>query len=361
MLVRDLDSLTTIWKLAASDTMTKAITLYFAGPNKVVGASLLSAHCRALRRHSRGSSVVKMAALSRAEEILVDGGMLTGILSLMQEDDEIEIDTTKAGLVLKTPSRRAALRLLGTRGPEVILDPSPSVKVDAGALRVAMPFLRGCVAESGMPLLSGVRVSAVNKGLMLTATDALRAGVVRIPAMKGIEGEAVIPAQELAAAIDVLGDEVSLFYTEGAAYLTDGPTDIWISLLQSDRKFPSISAFPRPSAYQYRIDDFPSGEIAGAIRAANILDADKMVTINIRDRQMSLIVSGQETGAFRVAMGERKAADIAIVCDASRLEPVLQLGDEVTLCYNDARGAILFTSQAKPDYLFWCLPIVPAS
>ncbi len=339
MKVADLAHLADIGKLIASDRTTSDIQLL---PD---GAYVAGAYVEAVRRgHDTG--------LERA--VAVDGHILTGSLALFRQDATVKLETTDASLIIKAGKRRAVLRMREAEPP-----PSPP-RLKKGAelqpvddIRDAVKFLSECITEPAIdPVLTGVLFRRSKTGFALVATDRTRMGRVTIPSKVKASGDHVVPAVDIAQALALVGDEAQIRFTKSdRIVIADKTTAISLLLLQGE--FPDVSTLPTKYPHSVELD---TEYVATAIAASQLIDDDRLLTLQVKDGRLAWIISGQETGGFRLPAGKQDAADVEIVFDADQLAAVTGLGDELTLSYKDNQVPVLFKGT-ETHYRLWVAPI----
>lgn len=331
MKVKDLSHLVEIWKLVEKDPGTNSIYL------DSTGAHISGMHVGASRS----------AKLPLDKGLSVDGAMLTGALDLFPSDAKLTIKRTEVSLVLSAEERRVVLRMRDDAPPGDSLA-FGATPFDATKLREVLPFLRACTSGGVLtPVLTGIQF-----GKVLQATDAShRTGRVSHSLPYKASGQ-VVPAADLEIALALLGKKISLKFGKAHLHLRDKTTMIKLSLLQD--KYPDLSKLTKPDAYKHQIR-LKKLQLDTAIRAALLLDSDRLVTLTVKDKQASLMVRGQETGGFREPIGPCKLKDIEITFDAHWLDAAQYVGSEVRLKYNDERSPVLFIGNKR---LLWMSPIV---
>lgn len=339
MKVKDLSHLVEIWKLVEKDPGTK--TLYLDS----TGVRLMGMHVEAHRG----------MRLPLERSIAVDGAMLSGALGLLSADADLEIKQAEASLVLKAGGRRAVLRMRHESPSEEKLS-RPAEPFDGTKLREALPFLKACTAGGVItPVLTGIHfLPGIDNGggVVLEATDAeRRTGRLSLKLPCRVSGQ-VVPATDLEMALSLLSKRISVGFSKAHLHIRDKRTVIKMSLLQG--QYPDLSKHPPPSKYEQQIKVSKS-QLDTAIRAAVLLDSDRLVVLQVKDGQASLMVRSQETGGFREPIGPCKLDDIEITFDAHWLDAAQYVGDTARLRYNNERTPVLFTGNKR---LLWMSPVV---
>lgn len=335
MRVKDLSRLVEIWKLVEKDPGTKGLYL------DKRGAHLVGTHIGASRR----------LALPLDTGLSVDGAVLSGALGLLPPDAKVNIKHTEASLVLAAEGRRAVLRMREEPPPRERLD-FKARPFDSTRLREALPFLRACTAGGVIsPILTGIHFMSGER-ITLEATDGgQRTGTLSLILPFKVSGQTV-PAADLEMALSLLGKKIAMRFSRSHLHLRDRTTAIKISLLQG--VYPDLSIHPRPSAYKHQIR-LRKSQLDTAVRAAILLDSDRLVTFTVKDKQAALLVRSQETGGFREPIGFCNLDDIEIVFDAHWLDAAQYVGDNARLRYNNERSPVLFSGNKR---LLWMSPVV---
>lgn len=346
MLVQDFARLIAIWKLAERDRSTREIRLY---PNGV-------AHVRAI--HSE--AVRRGAPLPIDGPVAVDGAVLAGVPLLFPPDKEIKLSATGASLIVECGRRRAMLARIAVSEQD-----EPPAMVDGfkgrdfGALRGAMPLLTATTAMHAIdPVTSGIRFRREKGGLALAATD--RSSVASLVTVgvnvKGAKEDRIVPAADLATALSLLDGDIGIVFDKDLhAVLRDETTLIRLSLLQG--VFPDLAQLPAKKTLKRRIA-LPLDAVHVAARAAALIDADRIMSINVKDGRGAITVQS-ETGGFRVPIGKQAAPDCEIAVSSSLLiDAVVPLGKDIVLRYGDDPRSMLIFEGLDTGYLLWMAPIV---
>lgn len=332
MKVRQLTHLVEIWKLFEKDPATKSIYLHKRG------AQVEGMHVGASRK----------AKLPLTKGISVDGAVLSGTLDLFPADATISIKQTKSSIILTAGERRAVLRTYVTAPPKDRLGFSQD-PIDSTGLRAALPFLRACTSGGVVtPILTGIHFT----GQVLEATDAeQRTGRLRLTSLPKASGQ-IVPAADLDQALSLLGKKLSMQFSKKHLRLRDKTTAIKLTLLQG--KYPDLNRLPKLDTYKHRIK-LDKAQLDTVLRAAVLLDSDRLVTFVIKDGNALWRVHGQETGGFREIIGPTKLPDVEIIFDAHWLDAAQYVGNKITLRYNDGKSPVLFTGNKR---LLWMAPVI---
>jgi hypothetical protein len=330
-----------IWKLAERDPGFKEV--YISGKT----LRLVSVHSEAVTRF-KGDALEKSVSISPVH--------LAGVLALMDQDAELSLEVAKASLVLRAGDRRAVLAVRNIPAPPSKLPKVESDPVDTAKLRDALPFLAGCVSQGVIrPALTGICCSAKGKVLKLTATNGETLWAeARIPNIfrEDIE-ELIIPAGDLSIALGLLGEEVAIQHSGNSLLLKDKQTLIKLSLLHGP--YPSGTWLTPLKDYTSSIT-FGQDVLGDAVKAAILLDSDRIVSFVVRNGRGAWVIKGQELGGFRVSAGDHEVEDITFYFDAHWIEPAVGLGAEITMHYLAHDKPVLFIG-AETKYRLWMPPI----
>lgn len=340
MLVRDLASLVEIWRLVEKDPGTKEILL------DRKGARVEGMHIDAQRRMT----------LPLEKQVSIDGALLVGTLALMPQDAELSVKQTGTSLILATKGRRAVLRVQKKVDPRNLKLFFKGESFDTSTLREELAFLRACTSGGVLsPILTGIHFAPpTDRGIPLEATDVeRRTGRVHLSLPITSTGK-VVPAADFDAALSLMRDTISMKFTDKYLKLCDGETAI--QSLTIFGVYPNLSRLPSPGKLKYSII-LRKPLLETAIRAAVLLDSDRIVTLSIKDGFGSLLVTSNETGGFRQKLGKYDVPDIDIVFDAHWLDAAQYVGEKIRLRYNDARSPVLFSGNRR---LLWMSPLVKA-
>lgn len=343
MQVKEFAQLIAIWKVAEHDRSTQELRLYPDGT-----AYVPAMHTDAVRIGS---------PLDIDHAVAVHGGILSGIPPLLPSDKKITFRLTDSSLIVECGRRRAVLALLGA--PDA---PPPSIGKSGtlrpiDALRDAMPLLAATTAKNAIdPVTSGVRFRRVKEHLELMATDrSAVASLVKLEMkLKGVREDRIVPASDLSAALALLGDKVAMSFDDSHVVLRDETTQIRTSLLQG--AFPDISQLPKKSGMKRAIA-LPREAVDVATRASALIDADRILTLAIKDKRGTLSVRS-EAGGFRVPIGKHDVPDRELPLVSSLLsDAVGPLGKDVVLHYSDDAGSFLIFESRETGHRLWMAPI----
>jgi len=335
--VKAFSDLLEIWRLIDKDPSSKTIMLTRRG------AYVGGMHIGASRKCS----------LDIGKPILLDGANLTGAVKLLPPLAKVDMKQTDASLILNAGKRRAVLRMnISSPLPDDIKITSP--EFDCKRLRNAIPFLRSCTSGGVLqPILTGIRFSKGKKKgeVVLEATDKeMRSGRLSLKLLLKAAGQ-VVPAADLEQALSLMEGRVSMRFDRGHLLMKDATTKIKIALLQG--AYPDLSRLPQPKSYKHRMA-LHKAPLDTAVKAAILLDSDRLVTLSIKDGTAAWMVHGQETGGFRQPIGPTKLPDIEIVFDAHWLDSAQYVGAEFVLKYNDERTPVLFSGNKR---FLWMSPV----
>lgn len=355
MRVKELVAVSDIWRLAADDPSTKLISLTL----DPASASFAGMHCEGIAGKRNGLP------------ILVDAERLRGALALFDLDADISAELKGSDFVLRTKGRAIALRVaMEDAGRDAKIAKPSQQAVSTTMLADALAFLSDCVATgAGRPILTGVRIAHDKRGaLILAATDGeAHTGLVRVKAKapeRRIDDQVVVPVKEIREFLS-LADEsetVRVDFSPSSAVLAFIGASMRVAALTSSQQFPDLNVLKTPSAYAHKIEVGPA-ELASAVKASVLLDADRIVRLAIRKGRAALIVRGQETGSFRALLpggadAGAKSADAELAFDAHWLTPIEHLGEKATLYYENERTSVLFVGEN--GYRLW-MALVMAS
>lgn len=330
-----------IWKLIERDPGTKEIIL---SKRKATVSGL---YASASRRWPLPLTI---------KSATVDAPLLAGALALFDQNKELGLALGSTSLTLSAGGRRARLQQKHASSlPAIPTSDAPAAKTDR--LRSAVAFLAACAAdETERPDLLGIKVSRRGKVVVLQATDgSRRSGRCELPA-KSVEvgkGGDLVPAQDFDRALSLLGKSASVALREGALLLKDNRTTIRLSLI-SGEKYPDVDALPSQEQLPHRFV-CARGPFEVALRAATLLDPDRLVSLEVKEGKARWIIEGGEVGTFRLPAGKAKH-DVVFTFSASWAEAATHLGEEVSLYYKDGRSPVLFYDEEAKRSL-WVSPL----
>lgn len=340
MKVKALSELIEIWKLVDKDPGTLNIVL-----NKN-GASIAGMHVAATSKLS----------LPLKKAIMVHGESLVGAIKLFPQKAQLSFKDTGKSLVLSAKGRRVVLLRTTVAIPTRRKPTFAGKAFSRRALLGAIPFMRS-ITQGGVmqPILTGIKFSKGKKKneVVLEATDAsVRTGRLSIKLPVEVKNE-VVPAADLEQALSLLTQKrMQMQFIHGSLEMADGKTTIRISLLNGE--FPDLSKMPLLKTYENRIL-LKRSQLDNAVKAAALLDDDRLVTLNIKEGRASWIIRGQEKGGFREPIGPVELDDINIIFDSHWLDTAQDIGAEFTLCYKDNKAPVLFFGNGKS---LWMSPVV---
>ncbi|KKN25969.1 hypothetical protein LCGC14_0879380 [marine sediment metagenome] len=340
MQVKDLSYLAEISRLAERDP---SIVQFFLSERT---AQIRGMYCAAIRKSPHRTGIDRTVDL--------DGRLLAGAIGLMDPEADLALSIASTSVVLRAGGRRAVLRMRTDAAPDDFPSLEKRRSVAVKALHTAVSFLRECTSDATLnPVLTGIMFSSSKHGLILSATDGEKKfGTVALP-LKIPAQRQVVPAADLDAALGLLGDKATIYFDGGAIFLSDAHTSIRLSLLQGE--FPSMGSLPKPKSYKNEVR-FDAEHLKPAIKAATLMDDERMLSLVIKDGSAAWIVQGQEVGGFRILIGKRKADDMSISFNADWVAAAQYVGDKMTMKYKDGRTPVLFVGPN--NYLLWASTIV---
>ncbi len=330
-----------IWKLVDKDPSETSIILHSGG------ASVSGMHVAASRK----------LKLPLEKKITVNGEALVGAMKLFPNNAELGFKDTGTSLVLSAKRRRVVLRRMLLGSP---LRKSPDFKgkkFSAKVMRKAVPFLRSVVQGGVMqPILTGIQFTPGKKKnrVILESTDAAhRTGRLTVQIPMTVKNQ-VVPAADLDQALSLMQTKLQMQFVNGAVEIGDGTTTIRISLLNG--KFPDLSKLPLLKTFKNRIL-LSRSRLDNAVKAAALLDDDRLVSLVIKDGRAAWLIRGSERGGFREPIGKTDLEDIEIVFDSHWLDTAQDLGSDFMLVYKNSKAPVLFHTANR---LLWMSPIVKA-
>lgn len=317
--VRDLSAFTSIWRLSALDKDIR--TLVFSPEDQHrVSVSVQGMHIGAERYWSAEDINIK----GMTDLVSVDGAMLSGALSLMSENDDLSLSVTGKNLLVQAGRQKAELRLsdIGSRWRMPDEELGAFVVIDRSEIERKLNMLTGVVSRTlDRPALTGINISTTPKGdLIFRATDGHgRACILNHPTKEIGEDRFIctVPAADLADTLDEFGRDVRISLTARRTHLhlADDTTAVRLSLLQGE--YPSFQSLPREFAHSMVV---PSTLISNAAKAANFLDAARLVTVTKRDSgDFLLVVEDAEKGNYEIDLGQNEVEPFAMHFDSEYL------------------------------------------
>jgi DNA polymerase III subunit beta len=279
-----------------------------------------------------------------------------GAVSLDADEEELHIASGRSHFAVRTHSAADFPRLPVPSGDAVTLP--------AGGLADALrQVTRAASGEDSRPILTGVLLSAEERGLRLVATDSYRLAVRDLGAIGVLsEGQKVlVPSRALNELMRLLGSsagEVSLRL--GAHDATFGVGEVTLITRLIEGEFPNYKALI-PSGYPNRL--MVSREpLLDAIRRVKLLarDATTPVRIALRPTGIELTVITTDWGtATEEVDAKYEGAEMTVAFNPQYLIDGVEAvtGEEVALDTLDALKPATLKPTEGEDYLYLLMPV----
>jgi DNA polymerase-3 subunit beta len=279
-----------------------------------------------------------------------------GAVSLDSDDDELRIASGRSHFAVRTHPAGDFPRLPVPSGDTV------TIPVDglADALR---QVTRAASGEDTRPILTGVLLSAEERGLRLVATDSYRLAVRDLGAIGVLsEGQKVlVPSRALNELMRLLGSstgEVSLRLGSHDATFGVGEVTLITRLIEGE--FPNYKALI-PSGYPNRLM-VGREPLLDAIRRVKLLarDATTPVRIALRPTGIELTVITTDWGtATEEVDAKYEGAEMTVAFNPQYLIDGVEAvtGDEVALDTLDALKPATLKPTEGDDYLYLLMPV----
>lgn len=298
----------------------------------------------------------------------VSASNIMSLLSVLDEEDDLQVSFNKNDLVLKVGDTkdklnhaRLTLRLI----PEAVLPEilkggtgPAAVCEDYSLLKRALEFLDVITGKAVDKMyLAGIRTRVKNNTMLLEATDGLKGARLRIPVkdIGGTHDYGVIPSADWLAALRSFPPDKHVGIRSATGNKIDivsGRHRVRLSLFDS-KTFPDLRKLPQKYAHSVTLS---SKAVVTTIKAAAVLDASRVVTLTTRQGQVILKTEGQEVGTFQ-AVGGEGLLDFAVMFDGDYFMPIASLGTHVKLYMKDGHSPVMMEGERGEDWRYWVNPL----
>lgn len=353
MKVSEFKEFTRLWALSSLDPDGDVLTFELESGRLLVSFSGMHIHST----RSWPASEVSITGLTEGHAVSVAGTLLTGTLDLFSDDQDLEATLTGPNLSLKVPGRSARVRTLDKGTIWRIPEPKPEAwaKLDRAGLGNRLNMLAATAAQTlDRPALTGINVSPSGEDrLVLRSTDGHGRACMIVYQVEEMEGELrfTVPAADLSTAMG-LCDRSLLLEVEGGRLLTvrDDRTVVRLSLLQGE--YPTFLRLQRDFERKFVV---PSRAVDTAVKAANILDSHKLVTLRVQDSLLSLRVADSERGDFEQEITQVECEDLEMHFDAEYLRQVASYsGVETVFNHKDSTLPVMISGD---NWYYWLSPV----
>ena len=305
--------------------------------------------------HCGGVTTLKgqvIEGLDRA--VALDAKIVLGGLDLLQQPD-VGVTLKYPNMVFKTRGQRFTVRVSDGMEflPQRLPGDTPSFKIETAALLAAVRYLAQIVGgPQSAPVLTGVRLDCQDDVMHLEATDGVAAGMADVRGSKmtpGADLAAVVPAVDLLAALEVMGERVVLRTDGQVVEVLDKVTHIRMATLADAAKFPDLTKLP--------VDEFgiefklPAALITSAAQASLLLHSQRHLDLVAERGTLRFVVSEQELGTFELAVGRHTTGDFRMKLDAEYLKQAGHVGvDLIVQAKHPAHRVVLMTGEGGWRY-----------
>lgn len=290
--------------------------------------------------------------------VTFDAKMMLGCLDLLRTD-EIKVVYKHPNLVLQAGGQRFTVRTgEGHPHPPARLGKdAPTVKIATAALLPAVRFLSQVAGgKQGAPVLTGIHMVAGGGTLLLEASDGVGAGQVELPLLDERDGlapfDTVVPAADMGAALEVLGETVALRSGPTTMALIDRTTYIRLATLADAVKFPDLRKLPN-EGYGLTFE-VPTAQIGAVAAAGAMIHSQHTVDLTAEGGRLRFTASEQELGTYELAVGKIDTPDFELHLDADYLRVAEALGGEtVTVDARHPTMRLVRVTGANDSWRYW--------
>lgn len=286
-----------------------------------------------------------------------------GAVTFSSDADKVEISSARA---------RFGLRAFPVVEFPTLPSPvAPTVNLPRGALSEGLrQVVRAASNDDARPLLTGVLLTAEDRGIRLVATDSYRLALRDLPgtAWLGETGDTLVPARALAelqrlssstsGEADGPGNEIGVSAGVSDITFTCGPVRISTRLLEGT--YPDYRQLI-PEHYPNRLH-VGRESLLGALRRVRLLVRDNTtpVRLTMRSGGVDLTVVSQEVGdASETVDGDFTGEDLVIAFNPSYLIDGVEavLDDEVFIETDNPSRPATVRAAGKDDFRYLLMPV----
>lgn len=262
--------------------------------------------------------------------VALDAKIVLGGLDLLK-NPEVGVTLKYPNMVFKTRGQRFTVRVADSMEflPRRLPDTCPTFKIETAGLLAAVRYLAQIVGgPQSAPVLTGIRIDCDDETMHLEGTDGVAAGMADVYGTQMVPGTsvtAVVPAGDLLAALETLGDQVVLRTDGTVLEAMDKTTHIRMALLADAAKFPDLTRLPVDGfGLEFKL---PAAAIVSAAQASLLLHSQRHLELVAERGTLRFLVSEQELGTFELAVGRiTDVPDFRLRLDAEYLKQAGHVG-----------------------------------
>lgn len=267
-------------------------------------------------------------------DVAVDARLVLGGLDLLQLP-EVAVTLKHPNMVFKTRGQRFTVRV--SDGQEfmggALPDSDPTFKLETPAILAAVRYLASIVGgPQSAPVLTGIRLATDGDTLHLEGTDGVGAGMADVAGIAVGKGGAlatVVPATDLLAALETMGDTVALRSNGQVLQVMDKTTRIRMATLADAAKFPDLT---RLAGDGFKLTfHLPAAMLVSAAQASLLLHSQRHIELVAERGTLRFLVSEQELGTFELAVGKTDTTDFRLKLDAEYLKQAGHIGVDLSV------------------------------
>jgi len=260
-------------------------------------------------------------------------------------------------MVISADGQRASLRV--SRGSQFHLmqveGGRVSAEIDAAELVEALSFLVTISNDRALSsVLTGIHTIIRGGRLRLEAADRSRVGLIELEASTDGEAAVIIPAVDMLAAAELCDGRVKLRVPTDGRFAEIVSGGLYVRLSTLAGTYPSISQLPHEFSSSVQVD---AANLDRAVRAANILDTNRVVGIQVEGRELTMSAAGEELGEFSVRIPVEADDAFALKVETASLAACPRLGNTLTIYCNTPTTPVMVVSDRS--WRYWLSPVFP--
>lgn len=277
-----------------------------------------------------------------------------GAVNVSVDNEGIHIDAARSKFSLQT--------MEAADFPVVVeLDSNPVV-LEAEALLLALrKVVKAASTDDSRPVLTGVLLSAEEKGLRLVTTDSYRLALCDLPGLEVLSSEqsVLIPSRTLQEVIRLLGDieQISVRFNDREVSFDLGTVTVTTRLIEGD--FPSYQGLI-PTHQPNRLTVDREGFI-NAVRRVRLMAQDSTpIRLDMSASGVELSATTQDVGQAREQVDAVfEGEDLTVAFNPEYLLDGAEAaqGEEIVLNTVDALKPAVIRTPGSEEFLYLLMPV----
>ena len=275
----------------------------------------------------------------------------------------VNVEFDDQGMHINSARSKFSLQTMGVEDfPQVAsLEGDPVVLEAEGLLTALRQVVKAASADESRPVLTGVLLSAEEKGLRLVTTDSYRLALCDLPGLEvlGSEQSVLVPSRALQEVIRLLGDveQVRVRFSEREASFTLGSATVTTRLIEGE--FPSYQGLI-PTHQPNRLT-VGTEALINAVRRVRLMAQDSTpIRLDMTSTGLELSATTQDVGEAREQLDAAfEGEDLTVafnpeyLLDGAEAAP----GDEIVLNTVDALKPAVIRTPESEEFLYLLMPV----